>query len=221
MAEQPASRCVPDPATMSTGMKLYYDSGSCALSPHIVLCELGFEFDIEKVDLEAGITERGADFHAINPSGCVPVLVLDDGQILTEGGVIVQYLADAAPEAGLIPPAGTMRRYRVLEWLSFVSAELHRGYTPLFDDTLTEGYRAKVLKRLARRLDIVEQHLNDRQYLSGDEFTVADAYCFTILNWAGYVSVDMSPWPNIQAYQSRVSARPNVQKAMRAEGLIG
>jgi len=201
-------------------MKLYYDPGSCALSPHIVLCEAGLAHEIEKVDLAAGKTESGADFRAIHPLGCVPVLVLDDGQVLTEGGVIVQYLADAAPQNGLIPPAGTMPRYRVLEWLSFVSSELHRRYTPLFDAALSDDYRATVLKRLTHRFDILQKHLSDRAYLTGDTFTVADAYCFTILNWAGYVKVDMGPWPVLRDYCARVAERPRVQQAMRAEGLI-
>jgi len=188
-------------------MKLYYDPGSCALSPHIVLCEAEYRFEIETVDLEAGRTETGADFLAINPKGYVPVLVLDDGTVLTEGGVIVQYLADQVPEAGLIPPAGTIERIRVLEWLSFVSSELHRGYTPLFDTSLPADYRAKVLKRLGRRFDVVERHLADRSHLVGDRFTVADAYCFTILNWAGTVGVDMAPWPGLVAYHAPGCAR--------------
>ncbi|MDH3232861.1 MAG: glutathione transferase GstA [Alphaproteobacteria bacterium] len=201
-------------------MKLYYDPGSCALSPHIVLCEAGLAHEIEKVDLAAGRTESGADFRAIHPLGCVPVLVLDDGQILTEGGVIVQYLADQVPRVGLIPPVMTMARYRVLEWLSFVSSELHRRYTPLFDSGLGDDYRATVLKRLHHRFDIVETHLSERPYLTGDAFSVADAYCFTILNWAGYVNVDMTPWPVLRDYHARVAARPGVREAMRAEGLI-
>lgn len=201
-------------------MKLYYDPASCALSPHIVLCEAGLPHEIEKVDLAAGRTESGADFRAIHPLGCVPVLALDDGQILTEGGVIVQYLADQVPQAGLIPPALTMARYRVLEWLSFVSSELHRRYTPLFDAGLSDDYRATVLKRLHHRFDIVEKHLSERPYLTGDTFSVADAYCFTILNWAEYVNVDMTPWPVLRDYHVRVAQRPGVQEAMRAEGLI-
>jgi len=201
-------------------MKLYYDPGSCALSPHIVLCEAALRHEIEQVDVAAGRTESGTDFRAIHPLGCVPVLVLNDGQILTEGGVIVQYLADQVPQTGLIPPALTMARYRVLEWLSFVSSELHRRYTPLFDAGLNDEYRATVMKRLAHRFDIVERHLADRQYLMGEAFSVADAYCFTILNWAGYVNVDMGSWPVLCDYRARVAARPAVQEAMRAEGLI-
>ncbi len=201
-------------------MKLYYDPGSCALSPHIVLCEAGYDFEIEKVDLAAGKTESGADFTKINPKGYVPVLELDDGQILTEGGVIVQYLADAATAADLIPPAGTIERYQVLEWLSFVSAELHRGFTPLFDASLPEANREAASQRLGHRLDFVDAQLADRPYLTGEKFRVADAYCFVILNWDRYVAIDLSPWSNLLAYRARIAARPKVQEAMRAEGLI-
>ena len=201
-------------------MKLFYDAGSCALSPHIVLCELGFDHELEKVDLAAGRTETGTDFRAINPKGYVPVLVLDDGTVLTEGGVIVQWLADQRPEAGLIPPVGSLERVRVQEWLSFVAAELHRSYTPLFDRDLAPDYREKAAAKLAGRLDFVEAHLAGRDYLVGGRFTVADAYCFTILNWAGYVDVDMAPWPSLRAYHGRVRERPAVQRAMAEEGLV-
>ncbi len=201
-------------------MKLYYDSGSCALSPHIVLCEAELPFELEKVDLGNCTTERGVDFGQINPKRLVPVLALDDGQILTEGSVIVQYVADQVPEKNLIPSPGTMERYRVLEWLSFVSAELHRGFTPLFNSRLPKDYKDVVLKRLTERFEFLERHLAGRPYLSGDAFSVADAYCFTILNWAGYVKVDMSPWAELEAYGNRVASRPKVQDAMRAEGLI-
>lgn len=201
-------------------MKLYYDSASCAMSPHIVLCELGLEFDIEKVDLAAQRTETGADYRAINPKGYVPALALDDGAVLTEGGMIVQWLADQRPEAGLLPPVGTLDRYRVQEWLSFVSADMHRNYTPLFDKDLPPEVRRKALARLGGRLDYLAAHLADRSYLMGDRFTVADAYCFTILNWASYVDLDMTPWPTLIAYHSRVMERPAVQAAMAQEGLL-
>ena len=205
-------------------MKLYYDAASCAMSPHIVLCEAGVGHEIERVDLAAGRTASGADFLAINPKGYVPVLVLDDGTVLTEGGVIVQYIADNASDASLIPASGTLARYRVLEWLSFVSAELHRSYTPLFDKSLPDTEQAKAMKRLTRRLDFVEAHMAEahrlgRSYLVGDGFTVADAYCFTILNWAPYVNVDMAPWPALRRYHAEVAARPKVREAMTAEGL--
>ena len=201
-------------------MKLYYDSASCALSPHIVLCELGLDFDLEKVDLAAQRTETGAGFRAINPKGYVPALALDDGTVLTEGGVIVQWLADQRPDAGLLPPFGTLDRYRVQEWLSFVSADMHRNYTPLFDKELPPAVRTKALARLGAKLDYLAAHLADRSYLMGDLFTVADAYCFTILNWASYVDLDMTPWPTLTAYHARVMARPAVQAAMAQEGLF-
>lgn len=200
-------------------MKLYYDPGSCALSPHIVLCELGLDHALEKVDLAAQRTETGADFRAINPKGYVPALALDDGTVLTEGGVIVQWLADRRPDSGLLPPAGSLDRVRVQEWLSFVSAELHRSYTPLFEPDLPADMRDRALARLARKLDFVEAHLADRDWLLGEAFTAADAYCFTILNWAPYVDLDMTPWPALRAYHARAKARPAVQQAMAAEGL--
>ena len=149
----------------------------------------------------------------------LPALALEDGTVLTEGGVIVQWLADQRPEAGLLPPVGTLDRYRVQEWLSFVSADMHRNYTPLFDKDLLPEVRRKALVRLAGKLDYLAVHLADRSYLMGDLFTVADAYCFTILNWASYVDLDMTPWPKLIAYHARVMARPAVQAAMAQEGL--
>ncbi|MEQ8701379.1 MAG: glutathione transferase GstA [Bauldia litoralis] len=201
-------------------MKLYYDPASCALSPHIVLREAGLPFELERVDLAAQRTQGGADFGAIKPKGFIPVLELDDGSRLTEGSVIVQYIADLVPEKALIPPAGSFERYRVQEWLSFVSAELHRGQTPLFEKTLAADYEARVRARLGRRFAFLSDRLATCAYLMGEAFTVADAYCFTILNWAPYVKVDHGPWPAILAYRERVAARPAVQAAMRAEGLI-
>jgi len=198
-------------------MKLYYDVSACSLSPHIVLREAGLEFELEWVDLKSLTTASGADFSRINLKGYVPVLELDNGEILTEGAPMVQYIADLAPDANLIPPVGSIERYRVAEWLTFTSAELHRGFTPLFSSDLPVELRAATLKKLEGRFDYLAEHLADQQFLLGDQFTVADAYCFTILNWSQFVDIDLSPWPVLIAYVERVKARPKVQEAMQAE----
>lgn len=198
-------------------MKLYFDVSACSLSPHIVLREAGLKFELEWVDLKTLTTATGADFSCINPKGYVPVLELDDGTILTEGAPMVQYIADLAPEADLIPPIGSIDRYRVAEWLTFTSSELHRGFTPLFNSALPESVRDATLKRLHRHFDLLERHFSQNLYLMGEKFTVADAYCFTILNWAGYVKLDLEPWPQIRAYVENMASRPKVQEAMNAE----
>tara|TARA_B100000315_G_C14592187_1_gene596530 strand:+ start:2684 stop:3313 length:630 start_codon:yes stop_codon:yes gene_type:complete len=198
-------------------MKLYYDVSACSLSPHIVLREAGLEFELEWVDLKTLRTASGADFSQINPKGYVPVLELDDGQILTEGAPMVQYIADLAPKSNLIPPVGSIERYRVAEWLTFTLAELHRGFTPLFSSDLPADILDSARQRLYGRFDYLAKHLDGKPYLLGDTFTVADAYCFTILNWAQFVDVDMSRWPTLETYVERVKARPKVQEAMQAE----
>jgi glutathione S-transferase len=198
-------------------MKLYYDVSACSMSPHIVLREAGLDFELEWVDLKKLKTATGADFNRINPKGYVPVLELDDGQILTEGAPMVQYIADLAPDANLIPPVGSIERYRVSEWLAFTSAELHRGFTPLFSSDLPVDIRNAALKKLQSRFDYLEVHLTEDLYLVGDAFTVADAYCYTILNWAKFVDVDMSPWSKIVSYVERVGTRPKVLEAIQAE----
>ncbi|MBI1776456.1 MAG: glutathione transferase GstA [Proteobacteria bacterium] len=201
-------------------MKLYYSPGACSMSPHIVLREAGLAFDLEQVDLKAKKTKAGADFKAINPKGMVPVLQLDDGQVLTEGPAIVQYLADQKPEAGLAPKAGTIERARLQEWLNFVTAELHKGFTPLFKPNTPEDYKPIARETLSERFAYLDKQLAGKQYLLGDKFTVADAYCFTVLGWSQYQNIDLSPWPNIKSYMARVAQRPKVKEAMTAEGLI-
>ncbi|TXH04533.1 MAG: glutathione transferase GstA [Nevskiaceae bacterium] len=201
-------------------MKLYYAPGACSLSPHIVAQELGIPVQLEKVDLAAKKTASGADFWAINPKGYVPALQLDDGEVLTEGPAIVQYLADLKPDAGLAPANGTLPRYRVQAMLNFISTEVHKQFTPLFKpDTPTET-RAAQVELLGRRFDLLVKMLNGHQFLFGDRFSVADAYLFTVFNWCHYVKLDTSRWPELQQYQARVAARPAVQAALRAEGLI-
>ena len=201
-------------------MKLYFSPGVCSLSPHIVLRETGLPFDLEQVDIRAKKTKAGADFFAINPKGQVPVLVLDDGDRLTEGPAIVQYVADQAPGSGLVPPAGTKERYRVQEWLNLITSELHKNFTPLFRPNTPDAYKPVAKENLANRFAYLHRHLAGRKYLMGEQFTVADAYLFTILNWTKVQSIDLGQWPNPKAYVERVAARPKVQDAMKAEGLL-
>lgn len=201
-------------------MKLYYSPGACSLSPHIVLCELGLPHETERVDLKSHTTADGADYYGINPKGYVPALRLDDGQLLTEGPAIVQYLADRKPEAGLLPPAGTVDRARVQEWLTFIGTELHKSFSPLFRADASADWKAAARANIERRLGFVNDALAGRDYLTGARFCVADAYLFTILNWTRPMKIDLAPWPNIAAYHARVAARPAVQQAMGAEGLL-
>jgi glutathione S-transferase len=202
-------------------MKLYYSPGACSLSPHIVLAESGLPFDLDKVDFSNMISERGADFSKVNPKGYVPVIQLDDGEVLTEGSAIVQYIADLVPKKKLAPVAGTMARYRLQEWLNFIATELHKGgFSPLFSSNYPEDMRAKSVERLSSRLAFVAKRLEGRNYLMGDDFTVADAYLFTILRWSPRVNIDLSRWPVLVRYQERIAERPAVHHALEEEGLI-
>ena len=201
-------------------MKLYFSPGACSLSPHIVLRETGSKFDLEQVNLQTKKLKSGGDFLAVNPKGQVPVLELDDGDKLTEGPAIVQYIADQKPETGLVPKAGTKARYHVQEWLNFVTSELHKSFTPLFRPNTPEEYVKIVKENLAGRFSYLDKHLADRQYLMGESFTVPDAYCFVVTSWSKYKDIDLARWPNLNAYIGRIAARPRVQEAMKAEGLI-
>jgi glutathione S-transferase len=202
-------------------MRLYYSPGACSLSPHIVLREAGLKFDLERVDLATKkLKESGADYLPINPKGQVPVLQLDDGDRLTEGPAIVQYIADQKPESGLAPPNGTRLRYHVQEWLNFVTSDLHKVFAPLFRPTTPEEFVKITKETLANKFAYLDQHLAKNQYLLGDKFTVADAYCFVIVGWSKYKEIDLGRWPNLKAYMDRIAARPKVQEAMKAEGLI-
>ncbi len=201
-------------------MKLYYKAGACSLSPHIVLREAGLDFELERVDLASKKTGSGGDYFGVNPTGYVPALALDDGQLLTEGPAIVQYLADLVPEKRLAPPAGTMERVRLQDWLNFIATELHKGFSPLYNPRAPEEWKSVARELLAKRIALVAERLTGRDYLMGDAFTVADAYLFTVLNWAAFAKVDLSPWPVLGAYQARVAARPAVRAALLAEGLI-
>ena len=201
-------------------MKLYYSPGACSLSPNIILNEAGFSFDKEKVDLASRKTETGADYTAVNPDGYVPALRLDDGQVLTEGPAIIQYLADRVPEKKLAPPMGTIERYRLMQWLNFISTELHKGFAPLFNPQAPEEWKAVATAQLARRLSSVSQQLEGKDWLLGNDFTVADAYLFTVLGWGRYVGIELERWPVLKAYQDRVFMRPAVQSTLKAEGLL-
>jgi glutathione S-transferase len=201
-------------------MKLFYSSGACSLSPHIVAREAGIDLHLQKVDLRTKTITAEGDFLAINPKGYVPALQLDDGDVLTEGATIVQYLADSKPEKGLAPPAGTMARYHLQEWLGFINSELHKTYSPLFRPDTPAETRADRQAYLNKRYAIVEKQLASHPYLTGDKFTVADAYLFTVTNWAPKVKFDLALFPNVRAFQERVAARPAVKAAMQEEGLI-
>jgi len=199
-------------------MKLYYSPGACSLSPHIVLNEAGFTYETEKVDLGKHRTAGGADFYQINPKGYVPVLELDNGERLSEGPAIVQYLADRKPEAGLSPPPGDFARYRLIEWLNFITAELHKQFGPFFHGGSEEA-KEKQRAKLGERFKYVDEQLQGRQYLLGDRFTVADAYLFTMLTWTKKAGIDLGQWPALNAYFARVGARPHVVAALKEEGL--
>lgn len=199
-------------------MKLYYAPGACSLAPHIVLREAKYKFDLEKVDLAAKRTEGGDDYLAVNPKGYVPALKLDDGTLLTEAAVILQYLADRKPRRALAPKPRTPERYRLMEWLNFTASEIHKGLGDFFNPKMTPEWREARLERLGRRFDFLEKALGAQHYLMG-EFSIADAYLFTILNWTNRHQVDLSNWPNIRAFMARIAERPAVKKAMKAEGL--
>jgi glutathione S-transferase len=201
-------------------MRLYYAPGACSLAPHIVVREAGLSIQLVKVDLAARRTEGGGDYLAINPKGQVPALKLADGLVLTEAAVLVQYLADQAPESGLIPEAGTLERYLVQQWVNFVATELHKGFGPLWKKETPEDMRRMVKETLAGKFAFLDRELAERPYLAGDGFTVADAYAFTILGWARFMAIDLARWPNLTAYVDRIAARPAVREAMIAEGLI-
>ena len=200
-------------------MKLYYGPGACSLSPHIVLREAGLPFTAIKVDLRSKAMDGGGDFRSINPKGYVPALQLDDGTVLTEGPAIVQYIADQAPAAQLAPANGTLARYQLQEWLNFITSELHKQFSPLFDATMPEEVKAKQRDKLGQRFDWISTQLEGKDYLTGAQFTVADAYLFTVLRWGQWTGIDIAKWPVLQNYQARVEARPKVREALVAEGL--
>ncbi len=200
-------------------MKLYYSTGSCSLSPHIVLREADLPFDLVLAPTKTHKLPDGSDYYAINPLGYVPLLELDDGARLREGPVIVQYIADQVPEKNLIPAHGTMPRYRVQEWLTFISTELHKGFGPLFNPAVPEEVKGGFRDKLIGRLMWVNAELAGKQYLMGDDFCVADAYLYTVSRWAAPMKIDLSGMPHLVAFQQRMQARPAVQAALAAEHL--
>ena len=201
-------------------MKLYYTPGACSLASHIVLCESGLPFTLERVDLRNKTIADGRDFLAINPLGYVPVLELNNGEMLTEGTAILFYLADRVPNLGLVPPAGEVARYRLLAWLNFIGSELHKNFSPLFGKDTPAEYKAQVSARLATRFAHVDGVLAYSPYLADGTFTIADAYLFVVSNWAAIVGFDLAPYPHLLAFRERVAARPSVQRAMHEEGLL-
>lgn len=202
-------------------MKLYYSPGACSLSPHIVAREAGLPIELVKVALQGRKLPDGGDFTSVNAKGYVPVLELDDGQRLTEGPAIVQYLADQAPARNLAPANGTMGRYRVQEWLNFISTELHKQFSPLFNPAASADWKQAVTDRIHGRFAMLDKELSTRPYLTGDAFCVADAYLFVVLGWAPRVKIDLSGYPSLLAFVDRMKARPAVQEALKAEGLLG
>lgn len=200
-------------------MKLYYKAGACSLSPHIILRETGIDFSLVKVDLASKRTEAGDNYLEINARGQVPALVLDDGSLLTEGVAIVQYLADKVPDRQLLAPAGSMTRYHTLEWLNYIATELHKGFSPLFNPATPDEFRTLTRKALEKKLQYVNDELNDKQWLMGLRFSVADAYLFTVLRWAYAVKLEMNGLSNIEAFMERMKARPSVEAALAAEGI--
>jgi glutathione S-transferase len=200
-------------------MKLYYTPGACSMSPHIVAQELGIKLDLDKVDLQSKKTAAGGDYLAVNPKGYVPALALDDGTVLTEGPAIVQYLADQKPAAKLAPANGTIERYRLQEMLGYINSEIHKSYSPLFNPATPAETREDRLAYLRKRYAYLDKLLAGKSFLLGDQFTVADAYLFTVTNWARAVKLDLGEFANLTAYQQRIAARPAVQAVLVAEGL--
>lgn len=198
-------------------MKLYYSPGACSLSPHITLKESGLAFEAIAAPTKTHLLPDGSDYYRINPLGYVPLLELDDGTQLREGPAIVQYIADQVPASKLAPANGTFERYRLQEWLNFITSELHKSYSPLFNPGINEEAKGVYKAKLADRYKWVDSQLEGKAYLMGDTFTVADAYLFTVTRWAAFVKVDLAGLKNIEAYMARVNARPAVQAALEAE----
>ncbi len=201
-------------------MKLYYSPGACSLASHIALCEAGVKFELVKTALQTHTLADGTDFYQVTAKGQVPLLELDDGERLSEGPVILQYIADHAPGTGLAPAAGTMARYRVMEWLNFVTSELHKGFSPLFNGKMPQEAKEIFAARLKDKFAYVDRQLEGKDYLTGTRFCVADAYLFTMTQWAEGRGIDLSGFPNVEAFIARTKARPAVRDAMKAEGLI-
>jgi glutathione S-transferase len=200
-------------------MDLYFSPGACSLASHITLLEAGLPFNLKRADTKTKKLEDGSDYYAINSKGAVPALKLDNGQVLTEGVAIMQFLADQKPDSGLVPKNGTFERYRVQEWLNYVTSEVHKSFSPLWNPTADPAVKEYASANLFKKFDWLDSQLKGKKYLTGDTFTVADAYLFTIVNWTNFLGIDLGKWPALKEYQARVAARPKVQEAMTAEGL--
>jgi glutathione S-transferase len=201
-------------------MKLYYTPGACSLASHIALIEAGLTFDLDKVDLRAKKTSDGGDYLTVSSKGYVPALRLDDGSVLTEGTAIMPYIADRNPASNLAPAAGTIERYRLQEWLGYINSELHKSFGPLFYPATPEEQKTATKALIGKKLDWLQQQLDGKDFLMGSQFTVADAYLFTVLSWTNIVKIDLAQWPKLKAYSDRIATRPAVQAALRAEGLL-
>lgn len=201
-------------------MKLYYGPGACSLAPHIVAREAGIALTLDRVDWKNGKFESGELLANVNPKGYVPVIRLDDGSTFTETGAMIQYLADRNPASKLAPALGTMERYRLMEWINYISTELHKGFGPLWKADNPQSVKDATLAALNKRFAYLDAHFDKHQYLLGDTFTAADAYLFTVVNWKNFLNVDTSAYPNLNAFMTRVAARPHVQEALKAEGLV-
>jgi glutathione S-transferase len=200
-------------------MKLFYKPGACSLASHIVLREAGKEFELARVDLAKKCLDNGDDFLAINPKGQIPALSIDANTLLTEGVAIMQYVADSAPKSDLLPPVGFLSRYKTLEWLNFVATELHKGFTPLFRPDTPEAFKPTARALLEKKLEYVDAALANQQWINGENFSIADAYLFTVLRWAVAVKLNFPQAGNLTAYMQRVASRPAVAAAMAAEGI--
>ena len=201
-------------------MQLYFSPGACSLASHITLLEAGVPFDLKRTDTKTKKLEDGSDYYAVNSKGAVPALRLDDGQVLTEGPAILQYIADQKPESRLAPKSGTLERYRLLEWLNFITSEIHKGFSPLFNPAADDKVKEFMIQNLEKKFEWLNAQLTGRKFLTGDNFTIADAYLFVVVNWSNFVGIDLARWPALKEFQARVAARPKVQEAMTAEGLI-
>lgn len=200
-------------------MKLYYAPGACSLAAHIALSESGLRYETSRVDLRNHTVAGGGDYYAVNPKGYVPLLELDNGERLSEVAVILQYIADRNPGT-LAPPFGSLDRYRLMEWLNFIATEIHKGLGPLWKPTTPDAYKAVALEAVGKRLDYVVDRLGRQPYLTGDRFTIADAYLFTIVNWHKFLKFDLDRWPALQEFQARVAARPKVDAVLKDEHLV-
>lgn len=201
-------------------MKLFYSPGACSLASHIALREAGVEFEAVKVEGRGQKTAGGEDYASVTAKGYVPALRLDDGSVLTEGTAILPFVADLKPDSGLAPAAGTMARYRLHEWLGYINSEIHKNFSPFFTPGTTDEQKAAAKAALTRRVDYAQAQLAEQPFLLGENFTVADAYLFTVLGWFKFVGVDLGQWPGLQAYHGRIASRPAVLAALKAEGLI-